>query len=134
MKKSLIVLILVSAIFAISCKQENKAKGEIKVVSPEEMDSLLELDDVQLVDVRTPEEYNEENIPNAQNIDFRSSTFDQDINKLDKNKPVLLYCRSGNRSAQCAEKMIEAGFVKIYDLNGGISKWKHEKKEVEIKS
>jgi len=100
----------------------------IKLVTAEEMQSILELEDVQLVDVRTPKEYDEIHIVNAQNIDFKSPTFDADISKLDKKKPVILYCKSGGRSAKCAKKMEEAGFEKIYDLKGGISKWKHSDK------
>jgi len=98
----------------------------VNVVSPEEMKTLLELEDIQLIDVRTAQEYSEGHIDNAQNIDYFSETFEADIAKLDKNKPVIVYCKSGNRSAKCAKKMEEAGFVKIYDLDGGISKWRHE--------
>jgi rhodanese-related sulfurtransferase len=127
MKKTLFLYCLVTVLFTVSCKNDTKTSEEIiTVVSPEEMQELLLLDDVQLVDVRTPEEYNDGYIANSQNIDFKSPTFDQDIEKLDKNKPVILYCHSGGRSAKCAQKMKDAGFVKIYDLDGGISKWKHE--------
>lgn len=129
----IITLILVCITLTLtSCIKERE--GEIKVVSAEEMQTLLELEDVQLVDVRTPAEYNEGFIANAQNIDFKSPTFDSDITKLDKEKPVVLYCKSGGRSAKCAKKMKDAGFIKIYDLQGGISKWKHEGLEVKEKS
>lgn len=115
-----------------SCYEETE--GEIKVVSTEEMQALLELDNVQLVDVRTSKEYKEGYIAKAQNIDFNSPTFDKDIIKLDKEKPVVLYCKSGGRSAKCAKKMKQAGFVKIYDLDGGISKWQHKGLEIKNKS
>jgi len=74
-----------------------------------------------LFDVRTEKEYDLEHIAKSQNIDVRSPNFDQEIIKLDKEKPVLVYCRSGKRSAKCAEKLKDAGFVKIYDLSGGIA-------------
>lgn len=129
--KKLFFLCFVIAVSFTSCKKEvNTSEEVITVVSPQEMQDLLLIDDVQLVDVRTPEEYNEGYIANSQNIDFKSATFDQDIEKLDKNKPVILYCHSGGRSAKCAQKMKDAGFIKIYDLDGGISKWKHEGLEV----
>ena len=112
----------------------NQRSEKVKVVSAEEMQSLLELDDVQLVDVRTQEEFDEGYIADAQNIDYFSPTFEEDIKKLDKDKPVILYCKSGGRSAKCADKMAEAGFVKIYDLEGGISKWQHKGYEVKTKS
>ncbi|MDN3492584.1 rhodanese-like domain-containing protein [Winogradskyella bathintestinalis] len=114
--------------FSVSCIDSKRDTNEVKLVTAEEMQSILELEDVQLVDVRTPEEHKELHIVSAQNIDFMSPTFDDDISKLDKKKPVILYCKSGGRSAKCAKKMKDAGFEKIYDLQGGISKWKHSDK------
>jgi len=128
MKKiTLVFLLTLGILFSTNCKDiENDS--QIELVTAEEMKSILELEDVQLIDVRTPEEYEEIHVVNAQNIDFMSPTFDEEISKLDKSKPVILYCRSGGRSAKCAEKMLEAGFEKIYDLEGGISKWQHSDK------
>lgn len=128
MKNTFFFVTLIFMFVFTACIKETTS--EIQVVSAEEMQSLLELDDVQLVDVRTPEEYQEGYINNFQNIDFLSPTFEADISKLDKDKPVILYCRSGGRSAKCAKKMLDAGFIKIYDLEGGISKWEHEGFEV----
>ncbi|WP_179333219.1 rhodanese-like domain-containing protein [Winogradskyella costae] len=107
-----------------SCIDSSSADAEIKLITAQEMQSILELEEVQLIDVRTPKEYEGGYIANAQNIDFMSPTFDDDIIKLDKDKPVILYCQSGGRSAKCAQKMKDAGFKKIYDLKGGISQWK----------
>jgi rhodanese-related sulfurtransferase len=121
--KKLHYLFLLLLIAFSSCKEQESSK--ITVITPEEMKSFLQADNVQLIDVRSQEEYNKGHIEGAQNIDFFSPTFFDDINKLDKDKPVYLYCKSGNRSAKCAEKMVEIGFVKIYDLEGGFSKWKH---------
>jgi len=104
----------------------NETHGEINMVTPEEMESLLKTETVQLVDVRTPKEYKEGHIEFSQNINFKSPTFINDIKKLDKNKPVLVYCQKGSRSAKCAQRMLKAGFKKIYDLEGGFSKWKHD--------
>ena len=130
MKK--LIFLLVCAIALNSCK--DKTTESVTLVSPEEMQSLLEIEDVQLVDVRTQEEFNEGYIAEAQNIDYYSDTFEEDIKKLDTDRPVIVYCKSGGRSAKCAEKMIEAGFVKVYDLDGGISQWQHKGFEVKAKS
>lgn len=124
MKKVNSLLYVVFVLLLMNCA--NDPQTEIKVISPEEMQTFLELDDIQIVDVRTPEEYETGFINNSQNIDFKSPTFDEDIKKLDKTKPVILYCRSGGRSARCSEKLKDAGFVKIYDLEGGITQWKFE--------
>ena len=54
---------------------------------------------------------------------------------LDKKKPVILYCKGGTRSAKCAKKLKDAGFEKIYDLDGGLSRWQHTNEvDVEVKS
>ena len=127
MRKLLTGFSFLLVLFFSSCIDAKDTKAEVKLVSAEEMQSILELEDVQLVDVRSAEEFAIEHIPNAQNIDFRSPTFETDITKLDKSKPVVLYCKSGGRSSKCVKKMKEAGFEKIYELDGGISKWKHAK-------
>ena len=124
MKQYFIILFLVSA-FTFGCK-EKSSEGSIKIVTAEEMKELSQLDDVQLLDVRTPEEYAEGYIEGFQNIDFLSETFQEDIEKLDKTKPVIVYCKSGGRSGRCSKLMLEKGFTKIYDLEGGITKWESE--------
>jgi rhodanese-related sulfurtransferase len=128
MKKLVIYLGIVLFLVTLSCK--NEVQEGVKLVTPEEMQTILELDGVQLVDVRTPEEHKEGYIENSQNIDYNSPTFEEDISKLDKTKPVILYCRSGKRSAKCSEKLIEAGFEKVYELEGGITEWKYKGLEV----
>ena len=129
--KQLVTMFSLALVLLVSGCKEDTDQGEIKLVTPEEMKTLVDQKDVQVVDVRTPEEYSEGYIAHSQNIDFNSPTFDEDIQKLDKTKPVLLYCKSGGRSAKCAEKLQEAGFVKIFDLEGGITKWKFKGFEVE---
>ena len=130
MKRVLILLIAVTLV-TYSCKKENSS-SEIQIVTPEEMQELSQLEDVQLVDVRTPEEYKDGYIADFQNIDYLSPTFEKEIEKLDKSKPVIVYCKSGNRSGKCAAKMKEKGFVKVYDLDGGIAKWKFKGYNIKI--
>lgn len=125
MKQYFIVLFLVSA-FTLSCKELTSEEGSIKIVTAEELKELSQLEDVQLLDIRTPEEYAEGYIEGYQNIDFLSETFQDDIEKLDKSKPVIMYCRSGGRSGRCSKLMLEKGFTKIYDLEGGITKWESD--------
>jgi rhodanese-related sulfurtransferase len=133
--KRLILFVLCNAVLLLGTNCIESNTETIQLVTAEEMQSILDVEEAQLIDVRTPEEYEEIHILNAQNIDFYSPTFEEEISKLDKTKPVILYCRSGKRSAMCAEKLKEAGFEKIYDLEGGISKWQHSNKiKVEAKS
>lgn len=130
MKRILALIIISLSLAFVSCTES--ANPEIEVVTPEEMQEISELEDVQLVDVRTPEEFDKGYIANAQNINYNSPSFEAEIEKLDKSKPVIVYCQKGSRSAKCAKKMKDAGFVKIYDLEGGLAKWKY--KGYDIKS
>ncbi len=125
MKNAFYILSLAIAFSFMSCNGNTSSQEDIKLISADEMQSILDLEDVQLVDVRTSTEYNLHKIANAQNIDYASPTFADDILKLDKTKPVILYCKGGGRSAKCAKILKETGFEKIYDLEGGITKWKH---------
>ena len=76
-----------------------------------------------LVDVRTAEEFAEGHIEGALNIDYFSATFSDDISKVGFEIPVLLYCRSGNRSGKAMKIMKELGFKEVYNLEGGIKGW-----------
>ncbi|GGG54978.1 rhodanese-like domain-containing protein [Bizionia arctica] len=127
MKRFIFSILLL--VVVLGCK--DPGNKNITVVTAEEMQAILDLDEVQLVDVRTPEEYSAGFIKSAQNIDFLSDTFEEDILKLDKSKPVILYCQSGGRSAKCSKKLVEAGFIKVYDLQGGITQWKHKGLKIE---
>lgn len=75
-----------------------------------------------VIDFRTLNEFSTGHLQNAVCVDFNSDNFREDLDKLDKSKVYLIYCRSGYRSALALEMMQEMGFVKIYDL-GGITDW-----------
>ena len=75
------------------------------------------------VDVRTPGEFMTGHIEGAQNIDFESGNFENEISTLDKNGTYAVYCRSGNRSGQAVAIMHDAGFHNVYNLNGGVIDW-----------
>ena len=77
-----------------------------------------------VLDVRTPEEVAEGRIPGAIHLDFYSENFTDLINELDKSKTYYVYCKLGRRSAKTGEMMVKMGFEKVYDLEGGITKWK----------
>ena len=79
---------------------------------------------VQLVDVRTPNEFKNGHIKNAININFfNTGNFSKAFEKMDKSKPVYLYCRSGARSQKAARRLVDMGFSQIYDLKGGYIRW-----------
>lgn len=80
----------------------------------------------QILDVRTPEEFKGEHLPNAVNANWNGDHFEAEAAKLDKSKPVFVYCKIGGRSRQAAAKLSDMGFAKVYDLDGGILKWTNE--------
>ncbi|MBT8377025.1 MAG: rhodanese-like domain-containing protein [Bacteroidia bacterium] len=132
MKKLLGITLALFVFLTTSCNDQSKDTNTL--ITADEMLDILQIEDAQLVDVRTPEEFNKAHIKDAQNIDYNSPTFDEDISKIDKTKPVIVYCKSGNRSAKCSKKLQKAGFTKVYDLQGGISKWKYHKDIVIVSS
>jgi len=73
-----------------------------------------------LVDVRTPEEFSGGYIPGAININLQE--LQQKLSRIPTDKPVVVYCRSGNRSAFAANILKQAGYTEVYDL-GGIIDW-----------
>jgi thioredoxin len=77
----------------------------------------------QILDVRTPEEFAEGHIDDAKNVNWLSDSFVSGVEKLDKTKPVFVYCKSGGRSQSAAKKLKELGFTDIYELKGGMLKW-----------
>lgn len=108
----------------------NSFSQEIKndVVSVDTFKSLVIGNNVQLVDVRTPEEYNAGKIEGAINIDyFDQDNFEAAFEKLNKNKPIYIYCRSGSRSQKSATLLEEMGFKEIHDLKGGFIAWNKTK-------
>ena len=107
-----------------NCEKFNSKKSVL--ISAEQMLHFVKSQQVQLIDVRTPAEFAEGHIKNAKNIDFYSPKFDLHIDALDESIPVILYCKSGRRSAKCVSKLNSRGFKIIYDLEGGINQWKFE--------
>ena len=106
-----------------SSSVEQISETNYKVVSQTEFKTLIKAGNGQLLDVRTPGEFNAGHIKNAENIDFTGSDFREKVAKLDREKPVLIYCHSGNRSGKASLILKELGFKEIYDLQGGYSNW-----------
>ncbi len=74
-----------------------------------------------IIDVRTPVEYAEGHVPGALNIDIASPTFNDEIAALPTDQTYVVYCRSGNRSAQAATIMADAGFSDVYNVDAGLA-------------
>ncbi|HCT31463.1 MAG TPA: thioredoxin [Bacteroidales bacterium] len=85
---------------------------------------MQELPNAPVIDVRTPGEFNQSHLKNAVNVNINDESFPNQISKLDKNKPIFVYCLSGSRSSYAASYMRSQGFKTIYDLTGGMIKWR----------
>tara|TARA_Y100000739_G_scaffold173179_1_gene150911 strand:+ start:444 stop:848 length:405 start_codon:yes stop_codon:yes gene_type:complete len=121
---SILKYILLVAFTIFSCSLINNES--INQMNSDELIEFIELNDAILVDVRTEDEYNSGYIENSLNIDYFSNEFSVNADKLDKNTPIILYCRSGNRSSMSANKISKLGFNEIYNLEGGILEWIEE--------
>lgn len=85
-----------------------------------------------ILDVRTPEEFASQHLEGAVNINIQDADFKQQLEQLDKNEPVFVYCKGGGRSANAANQLKALGFSEVYDLQGGIMAW--ENKELPLSS
>jgi rhodanese-related sulfurtransferase len=118
--KTLISVILLG--ICLSCSPD---KSEAVFLSADEMKDIMAMDSVQLIDVRSLEEFRDGHLKGAQNLIY-DSEFDEKIKSLDKSKPVAVYCRTGRRSEECSKLLEEAGFEQIYQLKGGLTEWKYK--------
>ncbi|MFD2522080.1 rhodanese-like domain-containing protein [Emticicia soli] len=117
------ILSIVFILFGVSAFAQKK---DAFLLSANDFDAKLKAkaETAQLVDVRTPAEFASGHIKRAANINFTDDDFeDAAKKKLDKNKPVFLYCFSGKRSADAAGFLRTMGFKEVYDLNGGFAQW-----------
>lgn len=123
---SLFLLLMLGACQAQN-KQGTPAESGVQVLSVSDFKSVIKEKSVQLIDVRTPEEFAEGHIRKALNIDVQSADFESQANSLiSKDKPVAVYCRSGKRSQRAAAALAGMGYKVIYDLKGGYMAWEAE--------
>lgn len=121
--KAILTLVGIISLSVISCKAQEE-KSEVTVLSIEEAKSIL-IEDPEAVflDVRTPEEFNEGHIEGAVLINFFDEDFKEQVEALDKDKPVYIYCRSGNRSQKAGMILTQMGFQKVYNIEAGYIGW-----------
>ncbi len=137
-KKIILIFIVIATM--LSCNSGKKINNSekpqkvkivnninIKTISIKESRKMIKdrIDDKNfvLLDIRTPKEFNEFHIDKAINIDYYSRNFKNELEKLDKTKDYLIYCRSAHRSKGGLKIMKELGFKSVVDMDGGITKW-----------
>ena len=122
----IILVISLGVICIINLKNTDNNIAKVKHVSMQEITKIMsENSNYIILDVRTIEEYKEGHIPNA--ICIPNETIGEDTKNLlkDKNQLILIYCRSGNRSKQAAEKLQKLGYTNLIEF-GGIIDWEGE--------
>ncbi len=116
-----IVIVAIVAFWLVSNQGKQTVNSSYQRLNPKQYQSTMAGADHLLVDVRTADEFRSGHINGAVNIDLQS--LPARIATLPKDKPIVLYCRSGARSNNAAQMLAKAGFTKIYDL-GGIIDWR----------
>ena len=124
MKKFNFPLLVAFFLTVSSCSYIQSQTSNTTLNAQDFSDKIKQLPEATIVDVRTPEEFDKGHLINAKNVDWNNDNFEDQITILDKNKPVLVYCLSGGRSSSAAAKMRVMGFSDIYELKGGIMKWR----------
>lgn len=126
MKRIFLVMMCTLFCALFGCGGQNRFRS----LDVERFARVIEREEVQLVDVRTPEEYAEGHIEGAVNMDVKGDAFDAQLSTLDPKRPVALYCRGGRRSKVAAERAAKAGF-KVFELDKGYLSWEAHYSEQE---
>jgi thioredoxin 1 len=124
MKKYFTINLFAIVIMLNSCSNGQTQNTKSNLSATEFADKLKELPMSPILDVRTPEEFSKGHLTTALNYNWNGDEFDKQISNLDKTKPVFVYCLSGGRSSSAANKMRSDGFKEVYELDGGIMKWR----------
>lgn len=142
MKTIISIVVLSLTTLTISCSASHTDNATIKTVTKEfqekvtvknvdasEFKKLIEGEEGQILDVRTPKEWSGGVIEGANKINFFDQDFKEQLTKLDKSKPVYVYCKAGGRSGKAAKQLEQMGFTTVYNLVGGIGAWSKENYE-----
>lgn len=117
-------LVLACSLLA-SCTEAEP--GQDKLSAKAFAEKIKTSDKPVVIDVRSTEEYEKGHLAAAKNYDWNGPDFDKQVATLDKNQTIMVYCLSGGRSASAAKKLRAIGFKQVYELDGGIMKWRAAK-------
>lgn len=126
MQKAQIYLLTILSflVFTTGFAQETESEEiVIETVDKEAFKSAIASGEYVIFDVRTVDEYMEGHIENAKSLDVLDDQFDKTISNIDKSQKYLIYCKSGGRSQKALDKMKDAGFVHVLELEGGYLNW-----------
>ena len=120
MRTLLTLLLLFSCILFISVQTSAQTVKDITVA---EAHSLISKGNITILDVRTEAEWKQGHLKGAVRIDVMDKQFKDKVAKLDKSKPVVVYCAVGGRSSYASDDMVKLGFPKVFNMEGGIKAW-----------
>lgn len=119
MKKLFLILTIALTVMQLKAQQS---------IDANQMEQVIANPQAQIIDVRTPKEFKEGHLPNAENLDWKDqAAFLGQINDLNQNEPVYVYCLSGGRSQQAATLLAERGFT-VHNYQGGMMDWRNSDK------
>ena len=114
------LLILIGSVLLLGCSSNSQSFINL---NPIQFQKAIEKEGGIILDVRTPQEVISGAIENASTIDFYDQDFERKISKIQKDKTVFVYCKSGGRSSQAAKLLVKSGQAKVVNLSGGIIAW-----------
>lgn len=114
-------LLAVMIFTLVSC---SNGQTKTRLNATEFNDAMSKSNNAVVLDVRTPGEFVSGHLSNALNIDWNDANSESELKKLDPSKDYFVYCLSGGRSSSAAEYLRSNGFKNVYELNGGIMKWR----------
>lgn len=121
---------LIAILFAVLISSCNAQNSGFRNLNPSDFENGINQTNAQLVDVRTTDEFVSKHIQGAKHIDINGADFAAQLQKLDKDNPLYLYCLAGGRSRKAAEIAVSNGFKEVYNLEFGINSWISEDKHV----
>lgn len=132
MYRKIISLFIVILIFSCDSPKKESTVSNVdtelenkQLFSAKQFDSIIKNgSDIVLIDVRTPEEFSKGHLSNALNLDWKGTEFNKQLDAIDKNKTVLIYCLSGGRSSKAVEALKAKGYLNVKELDGGIMAWR----------
>jgi len=125
MKNLYTLALLFGILISTSCSNGQNSNKNFNLDAQSFQTALSTESDINLIDVRTPGEFSQGHIQNAVNIDWNGNDFEAKTAKLDKSKPIYVYCLSGGRSGSAASFLRSNGFTEVYELVGGIMSWRN---------
>ena len=124
MKKLFFAFSSILILFNYACST-GQAQPNSTLLPPSEFKKKVESSEKPIIlDVRSPGEYRDGHLINAVNINWNDDAFDKQVQSLDKNSPVFVYCYGGGRSSSAATELRKQGFINVYDLEGGLEAWR----------